>query len=250
MVVAVRARAARLPCWESAIIEAKSSALVFAPFTSRRPPLVRPLRRRWIRPARPGVYSAPEHSYPRRALPVGVGEAVPLRARPAGRLDYWVGSVDDLGMVGGRDGVPAELLEREHERDRLDGAILGAREGMGCVILLEGAAGIGKTALLAHAQQVGREAGMTVLHARGGELEREFAYGVVRQLFEQLVTVAEPSDRERWFSIGFLSYLARRVDSLAILIVCCSRVGEGASRSLRGHRVGLVERGAAPRCVE
>ena len=41
-------------------------------------------------------------------------------------------------------------------------------------------------------------AGLDVLAARGGELERDFAYGVVRQLLERHVGRADRQQRERW----------------------------------------------------
>jgi hypothetical protein len=45
-----------------------------------------------------------------------------------------------------------------------------------------------------------REAGMTILAARGGELESEFPYGLVRQLFEPVLAAATPVRRERLLS--------------------------------------------------
>jgi len=183
----------------------------------------------------------------------------------------------------------AELLEREYECERLAASIEAAGAGDGSTVALEGEAGIGKTSLLTHATRCACDAGMRVLSARGGELEREFAYGVVRQLFEATLAVAEPDERERWLtgaaglaapvvsassatqgfaadpssvlhglywlsanlageqplviavddaqwaddaSIGFLSYLTRRVNELPIVIVYASRVGEGASDDL------------------
>ena len=56
--------------------------------------------------------------------------------------------------------------------------------------MVEGPAGIGKTRLLSEARREAGEAGVRVLSARGGELEQELAFGVVRQLFE--ATVSEP----------------------------------------------------------
>jgi hypothetical protein len=47
-------------------------------------------------------------------------------------------------------------------------------------VLVEGPAGIGKSA----ARTQARDAGFRVLSAAGGELETDFPYGVVRQLFE------------------------------------------------------------------
>jgi DNA-binding CsgD family transcriptional regulator len=80
-----------------------------------------------------------------------------------------------------------DLLEREAEVAALEAAIDAAAAGGGRVVLLEGAAGIGKSRLLADVRR--RAPGrMRVLAARGGELEREFPFGVVRQLFEGALT--------------------------------------------------------------
>ncbi|MGZ4181523.1 MAG: AAA family ATPase [Solirubrobacteraceae bacterium] len=76
------------------------------------------------------------------------------------------------------------LLERERELDRLALMIASANEGLGCAALIEGEAGIGKTSLVDAARELAAQRGMTVLHARGGELEQDFAWGVVRQLFD------------------------------------------------------------------
>ena len=53
-------------------------------------------------------------------------------------------------------------------------------------MLIEGPAGIGKSGLLASLRERAQPT-LQVLQARAGELEREFAYGVVRQLFEARV---------------------------------------------------------------
>src|SRR6266567_9228436 len=84
---------------------------------------------------------------------------------------------------GSRVSAAPHLLEREGELAQLGALVDAAREGAGRLVLVEGGAGIGKTRLLAAARERGEEAGMEVLHARGGELEREFPFGVVRQLF-------------------------------------------------------------------
>ncbi|HEY6758262.1 MAG TPA: AAA family ATPase, partial [Baekduia sp.] len=70
-----------------------------------------------------------------------------------------------------------------------------AAAGSGALLVLEGPPGIGKTALLT---AVGTDAdGFTVLHARGGDLETGFPFGVVRQLFERrLVEAGEDERRE------------------------------------------------------
>ena len=53
-------------------------------------------------------------------------------------------------------------------------------------MVVEGAAGIGKTRLVAEARRRAESTGMRTLSARGSELERAFAFGVVRQLFGPL----------------------------------------------------------------
>ena len=80
------------------------------------------------------------------------------------------------------------LLERERELDEIRERLESARAGAGSTLVVEGPGGIGKTELLLAAGREARERGMCVLSARGAELEREFAFGVVRQLFEARVT--------------------------------------------------------------
>ncbi|HEY1276916.1 MAG TPA: AAA family ATPase [Thermoleophilaceae bacterium] len=84
----------------------------------------------------------------------------------------------------------ATLVERESELATLDELLAGAAGGDGRLLLIEGPAGIGKSQLLAEARE--RAAGsMGVLVARASELEREFPFGVVRQLFEAVVAEQE-----------------------------------------------------------
>ncbi|HEX3805060.1 MAG TPA: AAA family ATPase [Solirubrobacteraceae bacterium] len=83
------------------------------------------------------------------------------------------------------------LLERSNELNVLRAAIADARAGAGRLVLIEGPAGIGKTALLAQAREASADAGLQVLSARGHELEHEFAFGVARQLFELPVARAD-----------------------------------------------------------
>jgi DNA-binding CsgD family transcriptional regulator len=84
------------------------------------------------------------------------------------------------------------LLEREAQLATLEALAEAARRGGGRFAIIEGGAGIGKTRLLAEARAIAGAAGMRVLAARGGEFEGEFAYGIVRQLFEPLLTSASP----------------------------------------------------------
>jgi DNA-binding CsgD family transcriptional regulator len=91
------------------------------------------------------------------------------------------------------------LLERERELAELADALDAAEDGRGNVVLLEAPAGLGKTSLLRAAAEAATARGFTCLRARAGELERDFAYGCVRQLFEPAVARADVADRERLF---------------------------------------------------
>jgi DNA-binding CsgD family transcriptional regulator len=87
------------------------------------------------------------------------------------------------------------LLERNEELARIESALADARTGRGRFVVVEGPAGIGKTALLAAARTAAAEGGMRVLRSRATEMEANFAFGVVRQLFEP--PLVEASELER-----------------------------------------------------
>jgi len=87
------------------------------------------------------------------------------------------------------------LLERNEELARIESALADARTGRGRFVVVEGPAGMGKTALLAAARTAAAEAGMRVLRSRATEMETNFGFGVVRQLFER--PLAEASELER-----------------------------------------------------
>ena len=93
----------------------------------------------------------------------------------------------------------ATLLERESELAELEDALGAAQAGRGNVVLLEAPAGLGKTSLLRAAAEAAAARGFTCLRARAGELERDFAYGCVRQMFEPAVARADVGERERLF---------------------------------------------------
>jgi len=80
-----------------------------------------------------------------------------------------------------------DLLERERELAELEALVMDAKAGEARLALIEGPAGIGKTQLVAELRRRAAAADMLVLTARGSELEREFPFGVVRQLFEPVL---------------------------------------------------------------
>ena len=79
--------------------------------------------------------------------------------------------------------VQQVILERDAELAALAAAVAAAEVGRGCLVLVEGPAGIGKTTLLRAAC---RGPGARVLTARGLALEQGFGYGIVRQLLEEV----------------------------------------------------------------
>src|SRR5437763_2063400 len=96
--------------------------------------------------------------------------------------------------------APLRLLEREAELAALDAMLDTARLGDGRLVVVEGSAGIGKTRLLAEVRALAQAGEFGVLSARGGELEGEFAFGIVRQLFEAPLAAATPELRAELLS--------------------------------------------------
>jgi DNA-binding CsgD family transcriptional regulator len=93
----------------------------------------------------------------------------------------------------------ATLLERERELTELGRALTDAEERHGRVVVVEAPSGLGKTSLLGEAASRAGDAGLTCLRARASDLERDFAYGLVRQLLEPVVAGASEPDREALF---------------------------------------------------
>src|SRR5436190_12418439 len=76
------------------------------------------------------------------------------------------------------------LLERDAELQVIVDLVDHAAGGEARLLVVEGHAGVGKTELLRAAGDLGDAAGLRVVRARGSELDRGFAFGVVRQLLE------------------------------------------------------------------
>ena len=87
------------------------------------------------------------------------------------------------------------LLERGDALRRVRGAVAGVERRSGRVLLIEGGAGIGKTALLRAAVVDAERRGLRRLTARGGVLERSLGHGVARGLFEDAVLRAPVARR-------------------------------------------------------
>ena len=87
-----------------------------------------------------------------------------------------------------------DLLERDLElaatRDGLDRALVGD----GALLLVEGPPGVGKTELVREARAAAVRSRATPLAAKGSELERPFAFGIVRQLLEPVIASSSARD--------------------------------------------------------
>jgi DNA-binding CsgD family transcriptional regulator len=91
----------------------------------------------------------------------------------------------------------AWLVEREPEVARITQCVEAVAAGASGLLVIEGQAGIGKTALLDAARQQAASAGVRSLTARAGELERDEPYGIVRQWLEPELKSATGARRER-----------------------------------------------------
>ena len=92
--------------------------------------------------------------------------------------------------------APSPLIERAVELDVLRSSVARLASGGSGVVVLEAAAGLGKTALLDYGASVAAQAGFLVRRAAPGPLERHFAFGVVRALLEGPLRDASGEERE------------------------------------------------------
>jgi DNA-binding CsgD family transcriptional regulator len=76
----------------------------------------------------------------------------------------------------------SDLLDREAELECVRRLLNEAKTGSGALLLIEGEPGIGKTSLIQVSMELAKEQGAQVLAARGGELEQNLPFGVVREL--------------------------------------------------------------------
>ena len=81
----------------------------------------------------------------------------------------------------------AGLVDRVRETAALRRAVDDVAAGNSGCVLVEGPAGIGKTRLLAETRRLAERQGVRVFTARGSQLEKEYGFGAVRQLFEATV---------------------------------------------------------------
>ena len=100
--------------------------------------------------------------------------------------------------------VERMLRGRDAELELLRGVLARAREGESRVLVLRGAPGIGKTALLDAALDLAK--GFRVLRARGVESESELAFAGLQELFAPVVGRLERlPERQRAVLAGALA---------------------------------------------
>ena len=118
-----------------------------------------------------------------------------LRVRPPIRRLYAAGSVQVRVRVCPRCpprlGAVTCCSSATTSCERIDGGLARCRAGAGRAWWVEARGGHrARAALAAAAARAQAASGVRVLSARGGELEREFAFGIVRQLFEPALAEA------------------------------------------------------------
>lgn len=140
------------------------------------------------------------------------------------------------------DRATAPLLERERELAALDESLAATDAGGdGRVVLVEGPPGIGKTALLGELGARAEARGRRVMRARGSEMERDFGFGIVRQLFGPLLRSLDAAGRARLF-IGPVA-LAAAIFGMADPDAFDLSPTEASLYGLFWLVIGLIERG-------
>jgi DNA-binding CsgD family transcriptional regulator len=94
----------------------------------------------------------------------------------------------------------AGLLERERELEALRSAVSQTGRGDGALVLVQGAAGTGKSRLLEVAGELAQTAGLHPAAARGSSLEADFAFGIAVALLEPMVRDLSRSERRATFT--------------------------------------------------
>ncbi|RKN41184.1 helix-turn-helix transcriptional regulator [Streptomyces hoynatensis] len=103
------------------------------------------------------------------------------------------------------------LLERSEELSVLRAAVRAAQESRGSTIVVGGQVGSGKSALLQSFAGLAADLGAVVLRASASPVERDYPYGVVRQLLEPLAASAPEAHRD-WL-LGFAASAPRQAPS-------------------------------------
>jgi hypothetical protein len=103
----------------------------------------------------------------------------------------------------------APLWERDEEITTVQRAVdvlCADRSSSGGLLVFQGEAGLGKTALLAEVRRIAEQHGCTVWSARGGETLRSVPFNVVRQLLQPVLVSMMPEEAREylgdWYDIA------------------------------------------------
>ena len=103
------------------------------------------------------------------------------------------------------------MLGREREREVLDRLLDGVRGGRGGVLVVDGEAGVGKTALLEYAVEAARE--FRIARTAGVEAEMELPFAAVQQLcspfLELMDRLPQPQHDALGVAFGLIANPAR-----------------------------------------
>ncbi|MEW1865403.1 AAA family ATPase [Streptomyces sp. NPDC088194] len=125
------------------------------------------------------------------------------------------------------------LHGRGAEADTVEALLDGARAGRSGVLVVRGDAGIGKTALLAHAVECARAADFTVMRSSGVEFEAELPYAglelLLRKAMGAIGSVPEPQQRALRAAFGLTAGNAGEpmFVGLAVLSLLSGHAGDG-----------------------
>jgi DNA-binding CsgD family transcriptional regulator/tetratricopeptide (TPR) repeat protein len=178
-------------------------------------------------------------------------------------------------VTGAHDGGGGSLLERDVALGAMMDAMGTVERGGGAVLLLEGAAGIGKTSLMQAGRSAARKAGFRVGSAVGSPMESGLPFGLMGQalvelggsdvvdvvelqrlgdpsarlyrMFQWLVNAAAAAplllalDDLHWAdpdSLGLLGFLARRVSDSRILVLGAMRPEPDGASAVASELLG------------
>ena len=145
--------------------------------------------------------------------------------------------MDTVGTLAQTEEMRGGLLQRSSELAALERQLQQIRAGAGRVIVVQGPAGVGKSSLVRAVAQSASGAGVRVLSAWAGPLERTVGWGVVRQLFGP--TAAGPEWEH--FGVGAAALAQRVLDPDPFAPAPTGDAVHAASYGLSWLAYGLAE---------